>query len=88
MLRIYYVRRWVNTKAKVNPSDFEELKALFAFDVKCIVEIDKIPDSLVINWDVNYVPVSSWNIEKEGNKRVKITALDDKHQITLVLDVQ
>ena len=87
------MKRRGNTKAKVNPSDFEELKTLFAFDVRCIVEINKIPDSLVINWDhtgVNYtlyVPVSSWTMEKEGSKRVEITALDDKHQITLVLGV-
>ena len=90
LLRMHYVKRRGNAKAKVNPLDFEELKALFAFDIKSIVQIDKIPDDLVINWDhtgVNYVPVSSWTMEREGSKRVEITALDDKRQITLVLGV-
>ena len=90
LLRMHYVKRWGNTKAKGNPSGFEEIKALFAFDIKSIEEIDKILDDLVINWDhtgINYVPFSSWTMEREGSKRVEITALDDKCQITLVLGV-
>ena len=64
--------------------------ALFVFDIKSIVEIDKIPGDLVIIWDhtgVNYVPVSSWTMKREGSKRVEIMALDDKCKITLVLCV-
>ena len=47
----------------------------------------KIPDSLVINWDqtgIQYIPVNSWTMEKEGATRVEITGLKDKRQITTV----
>ena len=43
------------------------------------------PPELVINWDqtgINIVPVSQWTIEVEGAKRVEITGIDDKRQIT------
>ena len=33
---------------------------------------------------LNYVPVSSWTMEKERAKRVEIKGLDDKKQITAV----
>ena len=45
----------------------------------------KLPDSLVINWDqtgIQYIPVSSWTMEKEGATRVEITGAKDKWQIT------
>lgn len=51
------------------------------FDTKTIVEIEEIPHDLVINWDqtgIHYI------MEKEGAKRVEITAVDDKRQITAV----
>ena len=50
--------------------------------------MDEIPADLIINFDqtgINYVPVSSWTMEKEGSKRVEITGKDDKRQITAVL---
>ena len=49
--------------------------------------MEEIPYDLVINWDqtgIHYVPVGSWTMEKEGAKRVEITAIDDKRQITAV----
>ena len=49
--------------------------------------MEEIPFSLIINWDqtaINYIPMSSWTMEKRGCKRVEIIALDDKHQITAV----
>ena len=45
----------------------------------------KIPPELVINWDqtgINIVPVSQWTMDVEGAKRVEITGIDDKRQIT------
>ena len=74
-------------KAKVDVKNFEELKELFLFDVKSVIEMDEIPLAMVINWDhtaINYVPVSSWTMEKEGSKKVEIVAKDDKRQITAV----
>ena len=67
--RMGYVKRRNTTKAKVNISDFEELKAQFVFDIKAIIEMEEIPPELVINWDhtgINYVPVSNWTMAKEG----------------------
>ena len=43
--------------------------------------------SLIINWDqtaINYIPLSSWTMEKRGSNRVEIVALDDKHKIIAV----
>ena len=33
---------------------------------------------------IKYIPVGSWIMEKEGQKRVQITGIDDKRQITAV----
>ena len=60
----------MEAKAKVDVKNFEELKELFLLDVKTVIEMDEIPLAIVINWDhtaINYVPVSSWTIEKEGS---------------------
>ena len=83
--RMGLVKRKATTKAKVTVEHFENVKAQFLFDIKAIVEIEEVPPALVINWDqtgINYVPVSSWTMAKEGSKRVEIFGLDDKRQIT------
>ena len=85
--RMGFVKRRSSTKAKVSVSDFEKLKAQFAFDVEAVTEMEEIPGNLVINWDqtgIHYVPVSSWTMAKEGSKRVEIMGVDDKRQITAV----
>ena len=85
--RIGFVKRWASTKAKVNPADFEAHKSQFLLDVKTVVVMEEIPKALVINWDhtgIQYVPVSSWTMAKEGSKRVEIAAISDKRQITAV----
>ena len=49
--------------------------------------MDDIPPALVTNLDqtgIHYVPARSWTMEKEGAKRVEITAADDKRQITAI----
>ena len=59
--------------------NFEECKTQFVYDVKAIMELEEIPDELVIIWDhtgIGYIPVSNWTMEAEGNKRV--TGNDDK----------
>jgi hypothetical protein len=53
--------------------------------IKSKVEMYKMPPELVINWDqtgINIVPVSRWTVDVEGAKRVEITGIDDKRQIT------
>ena len=59
----------------------------YLLDIKVVVQLEEIPDSLIINWDqtgVSYVPVSEWTMSKEGLKRVEVVGLKDKRQITAV----
>ena len=82
-----FVKRKATTKAKVDVKEFEEIKRLFLLDVKNVVQMDEICNDMIVNWDqtgINYVPVSSWTMEAEGSKRVKLIGKDDKRQITVV----
>lgn len=82
-----FVKRRASTKAKVNPPDFERVKAQFLFHIETVIEMEEVPCELVINWDqtgIQYVPVSSWTMAKEGSNRVEIAGIDDKRQITAV----
>ena len=47
-------------------------------DIKQIVDLEEIPNALIINWDQTAVPPSSWTIEVEGSKRVDLGGKDDK----------
>ena len=87
LYRMGFVKRRGNTKAKVDVEQFEAIKTQFLFDLKATVEMLEIPPELVINWDqtgIKIVPVSSWTMEKRGSKRVEISGVDDKRQITAV----
>ena len=64
------------------------MKKGFLLDIKSIVNFEEIPPDLVINWDqtgINYVPIGSWTMEKEGIRRVELAGKDDKRQLTAVL---
>jgi len=42
----------------------------------------------ILSWDhirINYVPVSSLTVEKEGTKKVDNAGMNDKRQITVIL---
>ena len=85
--RMGYVKRKACSKAKVDVEQFEKLKKDFLKDIKSIITMDEIPLDLIINFDqtgINYVPISSWTMEKEGTKRVEVVAKDDKRQMTAV----
>lgn len=85
--RMNFVKRKGTTSAKMEASQFDNLKEQFLLDIKAVVEIEKIPHDLIFNWDhtgINIVPGSQWTIESVGSKRVEITGLGDKHQITAV----
>lgn len=74
-------------KAKVSVADFDNLKEQFLLDIKAVVEMEEIPLDLIVNWDqtgMHYVRVSSWTVAKERSKRVEISGVDDKRQITAV----
>ena len=75
-----YVKRKACSKAKVDVEHFEKLKKEFLTNIRNIVVMDKIPPDLMINFDqtgINYVPISSWTMEKEGTKRVEMVAKAD-----------
>jgi len=75
-MRHYYV------KAK------NEYNRFWAYDAKVLIEMEEIPDSLVLNWDqtgIHYVLVSYWTMAEEDSKRVEIVGAEDKRQITAVL---
>ena len=80
--RMGFVKRRGTTKAKVTVEDFDAVKEQYLLDVKNVIEMDEIPDQLVINWDqtgIHYVPVSSWTMDK-GKKRIEIVGSEDKRQ--------
>lgn len=73
--------------AKVNVPNFNEVRWQFLVNIKTVAEMEEIPFSLIINWDqtaINYIPLSSWTMEKRGSKRVEIIGLNVKRQITAV----
>ena len=48
----------------------------------------EIPPELIFNWDqtgIHLVPAASWTTELIGSKRVDITGVGEKQQITAVL---
>ena len=85
--RMGYVKRKACSKAKVDVPQCEQLKNDFLLEIKTIVSMDEIPPELVLNFDqtgLNDVPISHWNMHKEGVKRVEVVAKDDKRQLTAV----
>ena len=49
--------------------------------------MEEITPELVLNWDqtgIHLVPASAWTMDKMGSKRVEITGVNDKRQITAV----
>jgi len=60
------VKRRPCSKAK---GDVERFETCFLLDIKSIFSLKEIPPDLVINWyqtGINYLPVLSWTMEKEG----------------------
>jgi hypothetical protein len=86
--RMNFVRRKATTsKSKHTPADFLQLKQGFLDDVVSVVKMEEIPPELILNWDqtgIHLVPASSWTMEKRGSRRVEITGVNDKRQITAV----
>ena len=59
------------TQAQIPPEHVEELRAEFLHEIIDIVEFEKIPPSLIFNWDqtgLNLVPGSNWTMERKGTK--------------------
>ena len=79
-----YAKRRANSKSKVLPHNFIEVKENFLLDIRAVVQMEGIPSDLIVNWDQTAVPSSSWTMEKRGTKRIEVSHIDDKRQITAV----
>ena len=80
-------RRGTTSKSKNLVEQFEELKREFLEQVVTTVTMEEIPQEFILNWDqsgLNIVPSSAWTMEQRGAKRVELTGLNDKRQITAV----
>ena len=67
--------------------DFPQKKAEFLNAVAEAVVMEEIVAELVLNWDqagIKLVPSSVWTIERQGEKRVEMVAVNNKRQITAV----
>ena len=83
--KLNYVKRKATTKCKVDVRNFEQLKGEYLINIKAVVMFKEIPDELIINWDqtgIKYVPVSEWTMAQYKSKRVEVSGVDDKRQIT------
>ena len=73
--RMGFVKRRGNTKVKTTPAKLELFKSQFLEEIASTVKMEEIPPTIVINWDqtgLNIAPVSSWTMEKEGTKEIKL----------------
>jgi len=64
-----FTKRRANSKCKVLPEKFEEIRLQYLADIHSVVEMEDVPPSLVINWDhtaTKIVPSSQWTMEKRG----------------------
>lgn len=72
------------------PKDFDSIKEAHLERVSNACTDHGIPDNLVLNLDqtgCSLVPGGQWTMEKQGQKQVTITGIDDKRQITILLTV-
>ena len=85
--RTKFVRRKATTsKNKYKPTDFDKVKETFLNDVVSVVTMEEIPPELILHWDqtgIHLVPASAWT-ELACSKRVEISGVDNKHQITAI----
>ena len=57
-----FVKRRVNTSAKISVKNFEELKTQYLQDIYVNVDFDDIPEEMTVNLNqtgINYVPTGS-----------------------------
>jgi len=79
-----YMKRKATSSVKVTVDDLASPKRQFLLDIRVTVEMEEIPQDLIINWDqtaVNYVPISNWIMAKESTHKVSISGIDDKRLV-------
>ena len=63
--RMGYVKRKASSKAKITVENLASLKEQYLLDIRGVVDMEEIPQDLILNWDqtaVHYVPVSNWTM--------------------------
>ena len=72
LCRMKFVKRKATTaKSKLTVENFAQVKTDFLEKLIAIVEMEKIPPELVLNWNrtgTKLVPLSNHTMEKEGSK--------------------
>ena len=66
--RMGFVRR-VSTSAKISVTNFEKKRRQYLDDIKVNVELDEIPEEMIVNFDqteIHYLPTGSWTMERQG----------------------
>ena len=87
LYRMGFVKRRGSTAMKMTVENFETIKEQFLFDIQTVIDMEDVPMELVFNWDqtgISIVPGSTWTMGLKGSKRVEITGISDKRQITAV----
>ena len=72
--RMQFTKRRANSKSKVLPTNFEEIKEQFLLDIKSLIVMEDIPKELLINWDqtaMKIVPSSSWTMKNVAQNVLK-----------------
>ena len=67
--RMGFTKHRANSKPKILPANFEEIKSHFLSDIQSVVVMEDIPSQLVINWDhtaTEIVASGEWTMEKKG----------------------
>ena len=86
--RMKFVQRKATTsKSKYTPENFSAVKKSFLEDVVTTVDMEGIPPELIMNWDqtgIKLVPSSSWTMAQQGSRRVEMSGVGDKRQITAI----
>ena len=49
--RMGFTKRGANSKSKIIPENFLEMKKQFSFDIKAVVKMEDISNELIVNWD-------------------------------------
>ena len=80
--RMNFVQRKATTaKSKYSVENFAEKKREFLDDLVATVQMENIPPELVLNWDqttIKLVPSTSWTMNEQGARRVKLVDLNNK----------
>ena len=86
--RMGYVKRKATSKAKFTVENLQTLKQQCLLDIKGIVEMEEIPQELILNSDqtaIHYVPISSWTMAKKVVKSFQLLVLTISDRLLLYL---